>query len=68
MTVQQLIAELAKLPPHLPVRGFMSTVTLTNDPLEDIELHPSADEAQEVTSVTWRGYDVCLDCDGTAAG
>ena len=64
MNVAEVIEELKKYPPYLPVRGFMSTVWLPNDPIGDLELHPTSEEAQEVTSIQWRGPDVVLDCDG----
>ena len=68
MTAAELIAELQKLPPYTTVRGYMSTVMLPNDPLGEIEAHADEEQAQEVTGVKWRGFDVVLECDGMCAG
>jgi hypothetical protein len=67
MNVAQVIEELSKLPPYLPVRGFMSTVYVA-DEFGETEVHPVDTEAQEVTDIKWRGHDVCLECDGMCAG
>ena len=67
MNVAEVIEELKKLPAHLPVRAFMSTVYFA-DETGETEIHPVAEEAQEVTAIHWRGHDVCFDCDGMCAG
>ena len=70
MNVKELIEELQKLPPHLPVRGYMTCVSVLPDGDKVTEYHEieCADtEAQEVGKVEWRGYDVCLECSGMAA-
>ena len=66
MNVSQLIEELQRYAPHLPVRGFMTCIYV-GDELSEIEITPTHEEAQEVTNVVWRGKDVCLECDGMVA-
>lgn len=66
MNVSQLIDELKKLPPYVPVRGYMTTVYVA-DEFGETEVHPVDTEAQEVTDVTWRGPDVVLECNGMCA-
>ena len=66
MTVSEVIEELKKYPAHLPVRAFMSCVYFA-DEAGETEIHPTDAEAQEVTTVTWRGHDVCMDCNGMCA-
>lgn len=67
MNVAQLIEELSKLPQHLPVRGYMTCVTVMEDTPTPHDIHPASVEAQEVTNLQWRGYDVVLECGGIAA-
>ena len=66
MNVTEVIAELQKLPGHLPVRAFNSLI-IDSDEGGGFEVHPTEIDAQEVTAIHWRGYDVCLDCDGMCA-
>jgi len=74
MNVAEVIEELQRLPPHTPVRAVMGLVVVSPDEAKVIagcrdygEVMPADDEAQEVTAIRWRGFDVLLDCDGTAA-
>lgn len=66
MNVAEVIEELKKYPAYLPVRAFNSTIYHC-DEAGEIEIHPTDEDAQEVTAIHWRGPDIVFDCDGMCA-
>ncbi len=63
MTVAELIAELQKHPPHMPVTAFIPTIDGDNE-LGYFVYEMTQAESREITDVRFEGRFIALEADG----
>lgn len=61
MTVAEAIAELQRLPPHLPVKVALSNIWMVDDHGEPYELHLDRNDAIEADTVRYEGSHVLIE-------